>query len=119
MFVHIHFISKLFLQRASLLCLEGQDTLFVLSLDNDAYVANPQKVEPSVDKALDYAYFFCSRNSRKHHTNASGVVGKMKLSSSLTLNSNRSKFMETEFVLFGRREDFQGNGRIIIYYNQE
>ena len=88
---------------------KGRTPYFVLSLDNDGgdiYVAYPQKVESSVDKALDYVYLFWSRNSRKHHTNASGFVGKMNVSSSLTLNSDWSKLVETEFVLFGCREDY-------------
>lgn len=82
---------------------------FVFSVDNnvgDVYVASPQKVESSVDKALDYVYMFCSRNSRNRHNNSPGVVGKMKVSSSLVLDSNKSKLTETEFVLFGCREDY-------------
>lgn len=82
---------------------------FVFSVDNDVgdvYVTSPQKVKSSVDKALDYVYMFRSRNSRNRHNNSPGVVGKMKVSSSLVFDSNKSKLTETEFVLFGCREDY-------------
>ncbi|KAJ8506348.1 hypothetical protein OPV22_007234 [Ensete ventricosum] len=76
----------------------------------EVYVAHPLKISPSVDKSLDYIYLFhswkASRTaSNKNVSNASHVVGKMKVSSSLIVNSRRSKFMEIEFVLFGANEE--------------
>lgn len=83
---------------------------FMFSVDDrgDVYVATPCKVESSVDKALDYIYLFHScmddkKESRAGH--ASGLIGKMKVSSSLTLSSENLKLMETEFILFGTSED--------------
>ncbi|KAJ6833597.1 uncharacterized protein M6B38_337925 [Iris pallida] len=85
---------------------------FVFSSEDggQVYVANPLKVESSVDKALDYMYVFHSRtngkrDSRKHRTNTSSIVGRMKVSSSLVLSSDRTSLMETEFVLFGCHGD--------------
>ncbi|CAL9101042.1 unnamed protein product [Musa acuminata var. zebrina] len=86
--------------------------LFVVDDDGgDVYVARPLKISPSVDKSLDYIYLFhswkASRTaSNKNVSNASHVVGKMKVSSSLIVNSRRSKFMEIEFVLFGSNEEY-------------
>uniref|UniRef100_A0A1D1YT40 Lysine--tRNA ligase n=1 Tax=Anthurium amnicola TaxID=1678845 RepID=A0A1D1YT40_9ARAE len=76
----------------------------------EIYVANPWKVSSSVDKTLDYMYLFhscsCQRKSlARWGNNTSDLVGKMKVSNSLSLNSNRSRFLETEFVLFGATED--------------
>lgn len=78
--------------------------VFSLEFDGDVYMANPQKVES--DKALDYVYLFRSKNYRSHRKIASAAVGKMKVSSALVIDSNNSKFMETEFVLSGSREDY-------------
>ncbi|XP_077250834.1 cadherin EGF LAG seven-pass G-type receptor, putative (DUF3527) isoform X2 [Tasmannia lanceolata] len=81
---------------------------FVFSVDDqgEVYVANPWKVESSSAKAPDYMYFFHSRTDCKKERGSGGnclsdLVGKMKVSSSLTLNSNSLKLMETEFILFG------------------
>ncbi|XP_072963605.1 uncharacterized protein [Typha angustifolia] len=86
---------------------------FEFSVEDDTgefYVANPLRVESSVDKALDYIYLFHTgtygrKDSRITTSNASKFVGKMKVSSSLILNSDKSNFMETEFVLFGSDDD--------------
>ncbi|KAJ6821473.1 uncharacterized protein M6B38_392435 [Iris pallida] len=86
---------------------------FLFSSEDDGgevYAANPVKVESSVDKALDYVYVFRSRTnnkkgSKRHCKNTSSIVGRMKVSSSLSLSSNRTSLMETEFVLFGCHED--------------
>ncbi|XP_073102247.1 uncharacterized protein [Elaeis guineensis] len=86
---------------------------FVFSVNDDLkelYLASPLKIKASVDKAMDYMYLFHSKTySKKDPRNpvnsALNFVGKMKVSSSLVLNSNRSKFVETEFVLFGASED--------------
>ncbi|KAG1354015.1 hypothetical protein COCNU_07G001270 [Cocos nucifera] len=86
---------------------------FVFSLNDDPrelYLANPLKMKSSVDRTMDYMYLFHSKTDRqkyqRNHVNgASNVVGKMKVSTTLVLKSNRSKFVETEFVLFGANED--------------
>ncbi|ONK70810.1 uncharacterized protein A4U43_C04F1770 [Asparagus officinalis] len=82
---------------------------FVFSFENhssDLYLAYPQKVESSFDKSLDYVYLFHSIKSKNHRNNASSVIGKMTVSSSFVLDSNGSKLLETEFVLFGTKEDY-------------
>ncbi|URD95708.1 hypothetical protein MUK42_30252 [Musa troglodytarum] len=92
---------------------EGNIPYFLFVVDDDGcevYMARPQKFRASVDKPLDYIYHFhswkASRKKWKKIVNdASSHVGKMKVSSSLIVNSNRSKFMETEFVLFGAKEE--------------
>ncbi|CAL9154084.1 unnamed protein product [Musa hybrid cultivar] len=92
---------------------EGNIPYFLFVVDDDGcevYMARPQKIRASVDKPLDYIYQFHSwKASRKRWKkiviDASSHVGKMKVSSSLLVNSNRSKFMETEFVLFGAKEE--------------
>ncbi|XP_038973018.1 uncharacterized protein LOC103697417 [Phoenix dactylifera] len=92
---------------------KGGTPHFVFSLNDDPrelYLANPLKIKSSVDRAMDYMYLFHSKtDSRKDSRNpingASNVVGKMKVSSTLVLNSNRSKFIETKFVLFGANGD--------------
>lgn len=83
---------------------------FMFSVDGrgDAYVASPCKVESSADKAFDYIYLFHSSiNDKKEPRaeNVSGLVGKMKVSSSITLSSDNLKDMETEFILFGTGEE--------------
>lgn len=97
-----------------LLCLwKGGIPYFVFMVDDEGgeiYVAKPWKVSSSNDKTLDYMYLFhsCSYHQKtmgRFGNNVSDLVGKMKVSSSLSFNSNRSKFMETEFVLFGASED--------------
>ncbi|KAL5990348.1 hypothetical protein ACLOJK_011248 [Asimina triloba] len=83
---------------------------FVLSLnDREVYIANPYSVESSDDKTLDYIYVFHSGmdywKEQVVGNNMTGVVGKMKVSSSLTLSSTSQKFRETEFVLFDASEN--------------
>ncbi|CAL9089193.1 unnamed protein product [Musa textilis] len=85
--------------------------LFTMDADDggEVYAASPLKIKPSVDKSLDYIYLFHSwkaigNEPKKNVISASPVVGKMKVSSSVIVNSNRSKFIETEFVLFGANE---------------
>ncbi|RWV97424.1 hypothetical protein GW17_00039786 [Ensete ventricosum] len=92
---------------------EGNIPYFLFVVDDDGcevYMARPQKIRAPVDKPLDYIYQFHSwKASRKKWKkiviDASSHVGKMKVSSSLIVNSDRSKFMETEFVLFGAKEE--------------
>ncbi|CAL9077512.1 unnamed protein product [Musa acuminata var. zebrina] len=92
---------------------ESDIRYFLFTMDADdggkVYAASPLKIKPSVDKSLDYIYLFHSwkaigNESKKNVISASPVVGKMKVSSSVIVNSNRSKFIETEFVLFGANE---------------
>ncbi|KAK9287808.1 hypothetical protein L1049_016250 [Liquidambar formosana] len=93
---------------------KGKIPHFVFSVDDQrlVYVANLMKVESQDDKALEYMYLFHSRmGSQKEHEsrdNESDLVGKMKVSTSFTLCPNNSKFMETEFVLFGANENYVG-----------
>ncbi|TVU48437.1 hypothetical protein EJB05_08074 [Eragrostis curvula] len=85
---------------------------FELSLDNPiaVYTANVIKVQDN-DKGLDYVYMLHSgEQGRKdwmgHTSNVSRLVGKMKVSSSLVLNSDKSSLVETEFVLYGSPDDY-------------
>ncbi|XP_006649377.1 uncharacterized protein LOC102719843 [Oryza brachyantha] len=85
---------------------------FELSLDNPmaVYTANPTKAQDN-DKSLDFVYLLHSdEQGRKdwlgNSSNVSRLVGKMKVSSSLVLNSDKSTSMETEFVLYGSPDDY-------------
>ena len=84
-----------------LYCVWKNGSLSILFKEEDdmgkVYVANLHKIEASVDTALDYLYIFRSMTDNK----AAEFVGKMKVFSSLILNPDRSKSLETEFVLFG------------------
>ncbi|CAL4928957.1 unnamed protein product [Urochloa decumbens] len=93
---------------------------FELSLDDPiaVYTANAIKVQDSdrakvqdSDRALDYVYMIHSgEQGRKdwmgHSSNVSRLVGKMKVSSSLVLNSDKSSLLETEFLLYGSPDDY-------------
>jgi hypothetical protein len=86
---------------------------FELSLDDPiaVYTASPIKVQDN-DRALDYVYVIHSgEQGRKdwmgHSSNVSRLVGKIKVSSSLVLNSDKSSLLETEFVLYGSPDDYQ------------
>ncbi|KAK1289215.1 hypothetical protein QJS10_CPA06g00088 [Acorus calamus] len=65
------------------------------------------------DMAFDYIYLFFSRvNGGKEHGYYSKVldlVGKMKVSSSLTLDSSNRRLRKTEFVLFSTSECCSGD----------
>jgi len=85
---------------------------FELSLDDPVavYTANPIKVQDN-ERALDYVYMIHSgEQGRKdwmgHSSNVSRLVGKMKVSSSLALNSDKSSLLDTEFVLYGSPDDY-------------
>ncbi|GJN30246.1 hypothetical protein PR202_gb18537 [Eleusine coracana subsp. coracana] len=98
---------------------------FELSLDNPiaAYTANPIKVQDH-DKALDYVYMLHSgEQGRKdwmgHISNVSRLVGKMKVSSSLVLNSDKSNLVETEFVLYGSPDDYMRQMRSSYNFSKE
>ncbi|KAF3328103.1 hypothetical protein FCM35_KLT06709 [Carex littledalei] len=69
------------------------------------FVANPTKVKSEKDLALDYIYLFHEvGNTKKEST--SRFLGNMRVSSSFVLNPNGSNCIETEFVLFGSKEDY-------------
>ncbi|KAJ1298872.1 hypothetical protein BS78_01G487000 [Paspalum vaginatum] len=85
---------------------------FELSLDDPiaVYTANPIRVQEN-DKALDYVYMIHSgEQGRKdwmgHSSSVTRLVGKIKVSSSVVLNSDQSSLMETEFVLYGSPDDY-------------
>ncbi|KAL4643647.1 hypothetical protein ACB092_02G107400 [Castanea dentata] len=84
---------------------------FVFSADDqrEIYLANVWKVESTDDKAIDYMYSFHSKKGGQKDLsicdNESQLVGKMKVSASFTLCPDKSKIMETEFVLYGANEN--------------
>ncbi|WVZ55397.1 hypothetical protein U9M48_006060 [Paspalum notatum var. saurae] len=85
---------------------------FELSLDDPiaVYTANPIRVQED-DKALDYVYMIHSgEQGRKdwmgHSSSVTRLVGKIKVSSSVVLNSDQSSILETEFVLYGSPDDY-------------
>ncbi|KAF3780743.1 hypothetical protein EJ110_NYTH38584 [Nymphaea thermarum] len=102
--------SSLPTSRGFLQCIwEGGIPHFVFSLDDQDknYLASPWRVESSEDKALDWIYLFHVKASGREKQIKGGsrdseFVGKMKVSSSVSLDcDNASKFIETEYVLFG------------------
>ncbi|KAM5553341.1 hypothetical protein ABKV19_025515 [Rosa sericea] len=86
---------------------KGGNPHFVFSTDEqkEVYVANLWKVQSKEDKSLDYIYLFhAGKGGQKNHEirdSESHIVGKMKVSNLVSLCSNNSKIMETEFVLYG------------------
>nr|ACG46355.1 hypothetical protein [Zea mays] len=86
---------------------------FELSLDDHpiaVYAASPVRVLEK-DRAFDYVYMIHSgEQGRKdwmgHSSNVSRLVGKVKVSSSLVLNPDKSGLLETEFVLYGSPDDY-------------
>ncbi|KAL6194701.1 hypothetical protein ACLB2K_035778 [Fragaria x ananassa] len=86
---------------------KGGNPHFVFSTDEqkEVYVANLWKVQSREDKSLDYIYLFhAGKGGQKNHEirdSESHLVGKMKVSNLVSLCSNNSKIMETEFVLYG------------------
>ncbi|XP_008796376.2 uncharacterized protein LOC103711850 [Phoenix dactylifera] len=106
--------DKCFGSKAQLQCKWKNGTPhFVFTVGDDCceiYVADPHKIKSSVGEALDYIYLFHSMAGSKTEfrncgANASDFIGKMKVSSSLIINANRSKIMETKFVLFAANSD--------------
>ncbi|CAI9762206.1 unnamed protein product [Fraxinus pennsylvanica] len=77
--------------------------------DKEVYVANLSKAESPEDRVLDYVYTFHS--SKKGHKECDirehelELIGKMRVSTSITFCSNNSEIQETHFVLSG----FNGN----------
>ncbi|XP_050373660.1 uncharacterized protein LOC126791272 isoform X2 [Argentina anserina] len=86
---------------------KGGNPHFVFSTDEqkEVYVANLWKVQSKGDKSLDYIYLFhAGKGGQKKHEisdSESHIIGKMKVSNLVSLCSNNSKIMETEFVLYG------------------
>ncbi|ERN15943.1 uncharacterized protein LOC18444239 [Amborella trichopoda] len=83
---------------------------FVFSLDDshEVLVAKPQRVEFSGEKALDFIYFFHLRSNgeksqQKAQKNSSNLIGKMTVSS--RSNPVESEFFDSNFVLYGAKED--------------
>ncbi|XP_019180542.1 PREDICTED: uncharacterized protein LOC109175677 [Ipomoea nil] len=72
---------------------------YVFSTDgkDEVYVADLLKVNSTEDKFLDYVYIFHSGSS---------IVGRMTVSNSCTLDSNKSQILERQFVLYGCGDGF-------------
>ncbi|KAG9151138.1 hypothetical protein Leryth_002707 [Lithospermum erythrorhizon] len=87
---------------------------YIFSIDDrkDVYAANLYKVDFPDEQGLDYVYTFHSRPSRKLeyeiHECDSHIVGKMKVSTMVTLRPNNSEIAETQFVLFGSSDNCPG-----------
>ncbi|CAN6486117.1 unnamed protein product [Victoria cruziana] len=93
---------------------EGGAPHFTFSLDDKekVYRAKPWRIESSKDKSLDWIYLFYNKGGGGQEKKINGtdhisdVVGKMKVSSSLSPDcdgANPLRF-ETEYVLFGVSE---------------
>lgn len=85
---------------------------FVFSVDDqlELYVANPYIEESLDENSVNYMYSFCSRTDSQTEQGCSGdnvsdIIAKMKVLSSLTLDSTNLKLVETKFVMFGASED--------------
>jgi len=80
---------------------------FVFSVDDQkkVYVANLIKVDTTHDEDLDYVYLFhLNKESQKGHQIPDSdlhLVGKMNVSTCLTLCPENFRVMETRFILFG------------------
>jgi Domain of unknown function (DUF3527) len=80
---------------------------FQFSIDGPdrVFIANPTKVKTQNNGAIDYVYLFHEiENAKKEST--SKFLGNMRVSSSYVLNANETTCIETEFVLFGSKEDY-------------
>ncbi|CAN4091064.1 unnamed protein product [Withania somnifera] len=85
---------------------------YVFSIDGkkDVYAADLLKIDSSDDKFLDYVYTFHSRpEGKKEHAfsaRESHLVGKMTVSTLVTLVSTKLEIMETRFVVFGSMDQY-------------
>ncbi|XP_016450060.1 uncharacterized protein LOC107774908 [Nicotiana tabacum] len=85
---------------------------YVFSIDGtkDVYTADLLKIDSPDDKFLDYVYTFHSRQGGKKErafsARESHLVGKMTVSTSVTLSSAKSEIMETRFVVFGSMDEY-------------
>lgn len=86
---------------------------FVFSVDDqgELYVASPCTEDSLDDNRPNYMYLFCSRRDIQTEQgwcssdDVPDIVGEMKVVSSLALDSDNLKLVETEFVMFGASED--------------
>ncbi|KAJ3690074.1 hypothetical protein LUZ61_019238 [Rhynchospora tenuis] len=80
---------------------------FQFSIDGPdrVFVANPTKMKSEKNLALDYVYLFHEIGHAKRES-TSRFVGNMRVSSRYILSPNESNCIETEFVLFGSKEDY-------------
>lgn len=114
-------LAHRFVTSAIVYCLwENKLPSFLFIVDDDGgeiFVANATKVKSAADQTLDYIYVFhaweviSGKASKKNVTSSPRVVAKMTVSNSLIVSSNRSKFMETEFVLFDAKEEHLAAGK--------
>ncbi|KAL8100073.1 uncharacterized protein LOC141687187 [Apium graveolens] len=80
---------------------------YVFSSDHqrDIYFANLVKVDSENSKITDYMYTFHSRSSKTKEDETCeqqlSLIGRMKVSTSITILSGGTEVMETSFVLFG------------------
>ncbi|KAH0739007.1 hypothetical protein KY290_037712 [Solanum tuberosum] len=85
---------------------------YVFSIDGkkEVYVADLLKIDSPDDKFLDYVYTFHSRpegkKERAFSARESQLVGKMTVSTSVTLSSTKLEIMETRFVVFGSMDQY-------------
>lgn len=80
---------------------------YIFSVDDqgEIYLANLIKSQSPDDKSLDYIYMFHLKSGGKRETEIPDVelkiVGKMKVSTSVTLCPKNSAITQTQFVLYG------------------
>ncbi|KAK4341651.1 hypothetical protein RND71_040152 [Anisodus tanguticus] len=85
---------------------------YVFSVDGkkDVYAADLLKIDSPDDKFLDYVYTFHLRpegeKERAFCARDSHLVGKMTVSTSVTLSSTKLEIMETRFVVFGSMDQY-------------
>ncbi|XP_020599488.1 uncharacterized protein LOC110038907 [Phalaenopsis equestris] len=108
--------ANLSIMKGQLQCFRKDGMPYFIFFLDDApqviYSACSTKIESSAEKASDTMYlFYCKGHnngdsiSRKHSMNSASLVAKMKVSSSILLSQNRTKIVETEFVLYGYQEE--------------
>ncbi|WOL19291.1 hypothetical protein Cni_G28089 [Canna indica] len=81
---------------------------FIFIVDDgcsEVYLSRPCKIKSSVSEGLDYMYLFHSKSvdkldSENYDSDTSNIIGKMKVSNFLTMNSDDSRARETQFVLY-------------------
>lgn len=82
---------------------------FTLDDQKDVYVANAWKVEETNQKAPNYVYSFHLKGADlklfDFSENEPDLIGKMKVSTSFSIYSSKSRIMETEFILVGANEN--------------
>lgn len=85
---------------------------YVFSIDGkkEVYVADLLEIDSPDDKFLDYVYTFHSRQESKKErafsARESQLVGKMTVSTSVTLSPTKLEIMETRFVVFGSMDQY-------------